>query len=206
MPNKINLKEIEKKAYTSFHQDGLIDVFAGLVFILYGIVMLTNNAPFLGLCWLPAILIWPLKKKITVPRMGFVVFSETRKLKLTKAGLITLITGIVAFLFILSVLKPGGLFAYIDNYAILLVGLLAAVPPLAGAFFTGIKRFYLYAILFFSVFAGEQFFIGTAPFNFLIFGIILFCIGIFVLVQFIKKYPKSGKEMFHDNKNRFESN
>ena len=57
MTTKINLKKIEKKAFTSFHQDGLIEILIGVIFILYGSVLLAGKAGFIGLCWLPGLLI-----------------------------------------------------------------------------------------------------------------------------------------------------
>ena len=79
MVSNIDLKEIEKKAFTSYHQDGLIEIFVGIVFILYGSVLLADKAGLIGLCWLPAALIVPFKKKVTVPRMGYVTFHSSRK-------------------------------------------------------------------------------------------------------------------------------
>ena len=43
MSDKINLKEIEKKVYLSFHQDGLLDLFLGLAIILFGIGIQIRN-------------------------------------------------------------------------------------------------------------------------------------------------------------------
>jgi len=71
---------------------------------------------------------------------------------------------------------------------------MVAIIPFIGAFKTGIKRFYIYAVLIFIVFALERFSSGTAPYSFGIFGLLLFFSGLIVLMIFINKYPKSGLE------------
>lgn len=195
MDQKINLKEIEKKAFTLYHQDGLIEILIGIVFILYGSVLLAGKAGFIGLCWLPAILIVPFKKKITVPRMGFVTFRSSRKIKITKASLIMLISGVAALLFILLNFHTKGITAWIDNNMILLIGIFVAIPPFIGAFLLNIRRFYFYSLLIACIFFVEHFFIGSFPYNSLIFGLILLTSGTIVLIQFLKKYPKPAKEI-----------
>jgi hypothetical protein len=36
MEKMINLKEIERKAYLSYHQDGIWDIMGGLILTVYG--------------------------------------------------------------------------------------------------------------------------------------------------------------------------
>lgn len=193
MVTKIDLKKIERKAFTSFHQDGLIEIFIGFVFILYGSVLLAGKAGFIGLCWMPALLIVPFKKVITVPRMGYVTFRTSRKIKMTKLALVIFIVGAFTLLLILLNYKGQGLNHWINNNLILLIGLFVAVPPLVGAYSLGIKRFYFYSVLLAGVFFIEHFFVGSFPYNALIFGLFLFISGAFVLFLFLKKYPKPEK-------------
>ena len=37
MEGKIDLRELERKAYTAYHGDGLLDIFCGLVLVLLGL-------------------------------------------------------------------------------------------------------------------------------------------------------------------------
>ena len=194
MNTKINLKEIEKKAFTSFHQDGLIEILVGLVFILYGSVLLTGKAGFIGLCWMPALLIVPFKKLITIPRMGYVTFRSSRKIKMTKIGLVLLITGSFTLLLILLNYKGQGLNEWINENQIFLIGIFVTIPPLVGAYSLGIQRFYFYSVLLACVFFIENFIVGSFPYNALIFGLILLTSGTIVLIQFVKKFPKPEKE------------
>ncbi len=42
MNKKINLKEIERKAYTSYHQDGLVDVSIAFVILAFGLMIIAD--------------------------------------------------------------------------------------------------------------------------------------------------------------------
>ena len=79
-----NLKEIERKAYMSYHQDGLLDIFAGLYILGFGFgIFIDIVLDFgLGAIIIPggfialALPIWfAAKRKITMPRIGFVNFG-----------------------------------------------------------------------------------------------------------------------------------
>jgi hypothetical protein len=86
-----NLKEIEKRAYMSYHQDGLLDIFAGLYILGFGLGIIMDVLWEFGFgVIMPAILIatvlpiWiEAKRKITMPRIGFVNFGTRGANKLT---------------------------------------------------------------------------------------------------------------------------
>jgi hypothetical protein len=193
METNINLKQLEKKVYTSYHQDGLIEIFIGLVFLLYGIMMVTENTPFIALSWMPALLILPAKKMITIPRIGIVRFKSTRKIKITKAAIVLLITGTFTLIIVLFFITNSTIKAFSENFLVFIIGAVVSVPSLVGAILLNIKRYFIYAFLSFWMFGLEGFFQGSAPYNFLSFGIILLVVGTFVLFTFINKHPKPEK-------------
>ncbi len=81
--DRISLKELEKKAFTSYHQDGLLDIFLGIGIIVFGLGMATDQFYFGSI--MPAILfpLWAAAKKaITIPRIGLVNFSPERKIRI----------------------------------------------------------------------------------------------------------------------------
>ncbi len=91
MLNKINLTEIEKKAFKSTFQDGLWDIMLGLVILAVGIIPLLSSWN-LGDFWSSMLLI-PFyiigytifnlgKRRITVPRMGLLKIGPLRQKKL----------------------------------------------------------------------------------------------------------------------------
>ena len=154
--------------------------------------MITENTPFIAMCWIPAILVMPAKKMITIPRMGVVKFKSARKIKITKAAIVLLITGSFSFLVILFFTSNSILKAFAENYLVFLVGAVIAIPPLVGAILLNIKRYFLYTFLMFWTFGLEGFYQGSAPYNFLSLGIILTTTGSFILITFLKKYPKQN--------------
>nr|QNO46757.1 hypothetical protein DEIDBPHB_00006 [Methanosarcinales archaeon ANME-2c ERB4] len=83
MAQKINLKELEKKAWASTFEDGITDIGAGLILLVSTICQIFNeSSPYLyPLFVVPALFIIVAKRYITVPRMGFVKFSRERTRK-----------------------------------------------------------------------------------------------------------------------------
>ena len=190
MTQKIDLKKIERRAYLSYHQDGVVDVFIGLVFLLYGVVMLADKAAFIGLCWMPALFIVPAKRWLTVPRMGYVKFSPSRSVMWTKIGIMALIVGMLFFFLFVYKSRSPGLRAFLDTYFLLLFGVFLAALPLTGAVVLGVRRFYGYAVLVLVLFALANFQKYPLPVVFLILGSVLLLAGLVVLIQFLRKYPK----------------
>jgi len=86
MTQNIDLKEIEKKVWTSYFEDGIIDIFAGAWILVFGILAIHTDRvwvagmfPVYGLALFVAI-----KKKITVPRIGYMKFNPQQKSKIEK--------------------------------------------------------------------------------------------------------------------------
>ena len=85
------IKELERKVYTSQHQDGLIDIFASIYIIGFSIgILLDYIWDFSFGVLLPGILVvlvvplWiTAKRRITMPRIGYVNFGTRGKTKIT---------------------------------------------------------------------------------------------------------------------------
>ena len=78
MSQSDELKKLSRKAYLSYHQDGLIDILIGLGVLGFGLMMLTDSVVFNMMAWMPIIFYVPLKNRITVPRFGYVQFTSER--------------------------------------------------------------------------------------------------------------------------------
>ena len=114
MTTDMNLKEIERKAWTSFFQDGLLDILMGLALLAVGIpAVLPNiftselhqNAAAAVLMVLAFVPYWAGKRFITAPRMGRARFSRARKSKQTKAAVTYAISVVVGLMPALPILK-----------------------------------------------------------------------------------------------------
>jgi len=209
MRENIDLKKLEKKAYKSTFQDGLWDIFIGFLFTQFAIAPFLSERG-LGDFWSSAVFfpiymiilagVMLLKKYVVAPRIGMVQFSKKRKSKLKKLILMTnifLVIGIIAGVFFvdLSNLNIKWLFP-VSFSLILLIGFSVAANLL------DMTRFYIYgAMNSLAVVAGELLyhFYGVSHHGFpLVFGItssLMILVGIVLLINFIRKYPKPSEDL-----------
>jgi len=213
MSDSVDIKALEKKAWRSTFQDGIWDIFFGLLFLGFGLSTLAElidlpENQFFDLGVIIILIPWNMttvlflylgKKFITIPRLGFVKFGARRK-KTRKRLIIFLIINVVfAFLFlILSFSGISSMFQLNPLLDPLLVGLLLITFPLS------IFAFFLdfYRLIFYSILAGLGFFISELFYplvgslydillSFGLIGIIIFTSGLFYLTKFLRKYPIS---------------
>lgn len=101
----IDLNDIERKAYTSRWEDGLLDLFVGLAVTLVGIAWLTPWGGLGGIAPVLLVPIWaPARRRWIEPRAGHVVFGAARRRReqmgavgLAALGAATLALGVLAF-------------------------------------------------------------------------------------------------------------
>ena len=213
----LNLTEIERKAYRSTFQDGLWDIFLGLQLLLLSISTLLSNIRttkmlhmgILVLLQVLVVLAFTIgKKRITIPRMGFVKFGPKRKRRITKSRIVLLfsvLVGVVVFLIALVLLQgnPAGrskllLFApvaWVVN-SIVVFSLLA--------YYMDFTRLYLYGVLFaltvpFDVAMKQFTVLNLDTIAFAVPGIAMLAVGMVLLVRFLHDYPTGIKEICNDN-------
>jgi hypothetical protein len=195
MSNNMDLKAIEQKTYLSYHQDGLADIAAGFLVGVFGLGMALNSGTLFTITWLPIALIFPLKRIITYPRIGYIKFAPVRRRKLSKgimalniAGVIFAGLGLIAFLGVsgeLADLKP-----LFDRYSTLLVGAIMACAIILAALVFQIKRFYAYAIIEFGAWLLSHMLQIDPGFPVAIAGGIVFLIGVAFLIRFLTENPR----------------
>ncbi len=214
-----NLKEIEKKAFRSTFQDGIWDIFLGLVLLILAVgTLLSNIGVTKGvhmtiLISLQAVVVLGFiagKKLITVPRMGFVKFGPKRKSKIRKSRIILLVSvlaGLVVFVAAALVIRsyPAGRpklllllpAAWVANAVIVFSFL---------AYYLDCTRLYAYGVLFalpvpvdmmVKEFAG----VNLSPVAFAVPATVMLVIGMVLLVRFLRDYPFPAKEMCNDAEN-----
>lgn len=203
MNNNINLKEIEKKTYTSYHQDGLLDIFAALYVIGFGLGILMNEIwDFDYGLMMPALLIvvvmpiWmSAKRKITMPRIGFVKFGAQEKNKLMAVFLGIMVAGILVFLafgltqndlpFWQDVIVANGMI-------VIGIGSLGFCGLFGSSM--GLKRLYGYGILSLALLTIGHFIGVFLAYIILALGITVMVTGFALLINFVKKYPIQGEK------------
>ena len=181
MSENIDLKKIEKKAWTSYFEDGFWDLFFGVIFITSAVRSLTDNVWFtLGIFGAVVINIVG-KRFITIPRMGRVKFGPVRQKKQFKMGVMILISLLV--IFVLGTFMANITFPVMAVWLAVFFGLLAYLMDFSRLFVYGLV--FATSEVIWSVY-GEPY----GPIANLIFGVIILMVGLAVLNRFLKKYPK----------------
>jgi len=160
MTEKINLKEVEKRIWSSIFQDGLIDIFIGCIVLMFALAPILSESigdfwssfiflPFWALIY---ILILVTKRNIIIPRTGIVKFGSIRKKKLITVNI--LISSVICLGLILGIILltdfnvPGWIHAarfgviilisallaayFLDFYLLIFYGILCALSPIIG--------------------------------------------------------------------------
>jgi len=209
MAENVDLKELEKKAYKSTFQDGVWDIYIGMLFIgwslrYFGIAFnsIIGLTIIIFYYTITVLFFYIAKKFIIVPRMGFVKFGPKRKADKRKLMIFASINTMVLLIFFLLTL--AGIFQYFQ-FKVFIVPLLIGVcfiwlPLSVVAYFLKYNRLFLYSLLGGLSFILSELlypFLGFPLNDFLLFGIsggAIIIIGIIYFILFLKKYPLSMKE------------
>lgn len=204
MNNDVNLKEIERKAFTSYFHDGMWDLYGGLILLGFGFTMLTGwdylMLPVVVTAMVPLLI----RKRIVTPRLGTVKFSPERQARTKKAMLAAVITGTFTALlgmvfFVLSSTDtmPQWLEIWMHDYFLAFFGGMIAVLITTAAFLVRVKRFYVYATLVFiafflaSMLRSED--MEIIPI--IVVGGLILLSGIVILIRFLRHNPLPKEEI-----------
>jgi uncharacterized protein (DUF486 family) len=202
MTKQDTLREIEKKAYMSYHQDGLLDIIIGLYALAFGLGIVADKILEFGFATImPAILIsivlpiWiQAKRKITMPRIGFVKFGARGSNKLFALLLGLSIAGLGVFMVFGVFMATGqnGRPLWLEilfQYGMVWIGLGAAVIGSLFAYTMGLKRLHGYGLLTLALFASGYFLRVPFEYHLLAIGIVIIASGAVLLVRFVRRYP-----------------
>jgi len=188
----IDLKAIEKKAFISYHQDGLSDIIVGLALLLTGFSLIydISTLAIIFICVLVP-LGTSLRKSIIVPRIGFVKFSKARLTRKNRLMIIalsaTFIVGV--FNFIAFGGEQSAWKEFVRNLELVPFGIVAAfIMALVGYLFA-IDRLIVYALLTAGSFVAFHLLGIPPPTNFFLLGIVILATGVILLLSFLRKYP-----------------
>jgi len=210
MAQRISLKEIERRAWTSFYQDGLWDIFLGLLLLAMAISALLSDTGmseaasmliYFGLVLLALLVLWAGKRLITVPRMGRVKFGPKRKRKLNKVRVILALSVLVGMaLFLAAQSVAGNLSKWMTFEFIFPAGWMVNCLVVFSlmAYFLDFSRLYvvgvMYAIPVPLEIMQRQF--TSIDLTFFTFGVpaaVILLMGAAVFVRFLRKYPLSAE-------------
>lgn len=196
-------KHINRRILLSLHQDGLLDILAGLIIITFGIIPLLDASGlgagwrqviFLSLYGLEVAGVLILKKKITQPRAGLVVISGKMQRKI---GLILLVLNLLIFLFfVVNYLFDLNIGKQLGQYQLsILLGLVFLMMLTVTGIMIKAFRFSVYGLLVLvSYLASEHLFLAGKiphhgiPLASMISGGIIVLSGILLLYKFLGRY------------------
>jgi hypothetical protein len=201
MENNIDLKEIERRAFLSYHEDGILDIYLGIGIMMASSVFFYEY--FIGLTGVVALL--PIlyaasKKQITIPRLGYVKFSNSTQGKarrsITLALLLGTLSAVAGFFAFYSVISSGynWIEPFIENWKIVIASILLVVFYLFG-YVSELERMYYYAVVSFLVFISGLIITVSGYWFPLILGGIICVNGLIHLYRFTQDYPlEKGRE------------
>jgi len=159
MSHTIDLKELEKKAYRSFFEDGIWDIYLGLMLLTIGggPALLALGAPVvwaaiapLAVVVLGMLIFFGGKKHLTVPRLGAVQFGPARTQRRKKTSVVLACSALVGIaLLALSATRslPSLGLAGVPTVAIIFAANCVIVFGL-GAYYLDFGRLYVYGLLY----------------------------------------------------------
>ena len=206
MADYIDLKKLERKAFSSIFEDGFFDLYIGILFLGMGLLTsIPETIPRIISYGLFALIIGAGlivflggKKIITVPRIGIIKIGQKRKAEKKKFVLILIVLIIMTGVFyVLTIYELIPFEAYVSA---LVFGIFFAIPISLLANLLRMDRFYIHAIL-----GGLSFFVSELSYSllnnpfysflaFLITGGIICATGIVFLYKFMQKYPVQKEE------------
>jgi hypothetical protein len=206
LSDEIDLKEMERRALTAYHEDGLLDIFWGGYLLFLGLVVFTPMEYRLIVVMPTAlgILLYDrAKKRVTYPRLGYVKFTKEMEARVLRD---TIIVIFVAWFVTLAGLftnmgvpeRASWLVLFLNRYNLLFQGGVLALIFLMLGRIMSISRLYHYSVISLLVFSAGYFYLDSPYIVSLqnlgvpcaIIGLIMVGIGASRLQRFIGKYSK----------------
>jgi hypothetical protein len=212
MSTQLDLKEIERKAFRSTYEDGLRDIYFGLIVICMSIFIYRPASGYSPMNIILALLamsvayslFWAGKKYITLPRMGQVRFGDIRRKKKTTMviflSFVVLVQLIILGLTTLGWLIPevgarvSGFLKSQDlmDLTVALIGSLFVVSGMTlTVYFSDFPRgYFIAAMMALAVFL--MIYLNQPVYPILI-GALMIIPGAVLFFRFLKKYPLPGE-------------
>ena len=197
MSEPLNLKELERKAWQSFQQDGLMEVFLGALLVLAFLAGIAGEQRFF--VYIVMLLLGPMlflaKRYVTVPRIGQVQFGPKRKANQRRLAVVAVVA--VGLTLALMLLAMRGSSWLRDNHVLISFGLggMVALVFTAMAYLKDFPRLYIVGLLIGAAFTVTELLDNPAPL--LVVGSILFVVGLAILARFVRQYPVPSAGVSH---------
>ena len=205
MSQNVDLKALEKKAWRSVFQDGLWDIFLGLLLMAFGLSAWLDMLAlgegmrmgiYIGAEVFAMLVLFVGKRFITNPRMGRVNFGAERQKRRNIVRLLLFISVLVGlvmwFLASSRISGEGSILSGKWFFPSIWVLNMLMVFGL-GAYFLEYERLYVIGFLYAMVIPLNEVIkntarVSTAMYLFLVAGLIVVVMGIFYLLRFMRDY------------------
>ena len=200
MSESLNLKELERKAWQSFQQDGLMEVSLGALLVLAFLAGIAGEQRFF--VYIVMLLLGPMlflaKRYVTVPRIGQVQFGPKRKANQRLLAVVAVVA--VGLTLALMLVAMRGSSWLRDNHVLISFGLggMVALVFTAMAYLKDFPRLYIVGLLIGAAFTVTQLLDNPAPL--LVVGSILFVVGLAILARFVRQYPVPSAGVSHSSR------
>ena len=193
MSEMIDLRDVERRAWTLYFQDGLWDIFFGLLFLGGGLRALTDNLWFYLLVAAGVLVLILGKRWITLPRLGQINYGPQRQARLNVVRLVgfavMVYTAVVLAMILsgadLSGIPVGWIFVFLVPGVFIIM-----------AYMMDFTRLYGYAILIAAFMViSEMYSYPTDAWAQIVAGLVPLMVGIVLLVRFLRSYPVVDEEM-----------
>ena len=187
MSDMFNLRHVERRAWRLYFEDGLWDIFLGLLFLGGGLRSLTGNLWYYLLIAAGVLVVILGKRWITLPRLGQIQFSPQRQQRgnvvRIEALVVLLLTAVIFILLVMGVDLSGLPVSWL--FVVMVPGIF-----LLMAYMLDFTRLYGYTVLV-AIFTVLGEFVGNpqAAWAQIIAGLVPLAVGIVLLVRFLRRYP-----------------
>ncbi len=142
---------------------------------------------------------------VTIPRMGYVNFTNARKAKERRKMSFWLVLGIVVFGAVLVGLAKRNILPGLDSvpqaYPLLALAVIFSSLIIAAALMFGAVHLYAYAALVLVVLVPFQSIYAPEPHRVTFAGALILLCGLLTFIRFLRKYPLPEKEVYDVNTN-----
>jgi hypothetical protein len=195
-----DLKEVERRAFRGFYQDGLWDIYFGLLLVcVYLFTLLEGQgvwirfAAYLVIFGGTYALFWAGRKWITAPRLGQVRFGPQRRVRKIKMVLLLTVSVVVNIALVavavLARRDPAlqGAWSQAGNWLGWGMGAWIAVLIALLGYWMDFDRLMYYAVFFGGSFTVAE--VWRSTFGFLVVGAGMIIIGLVFLLRFLRNHP-----------------
>jgi hypothetical protein len=193
MQENVDLKQITKKVYMSYFQDGLWDILLGIYLVGWGLSIWQDLVAVMGGIWVALyFLVLGLKRWLTYPRTGYSKLTDARKqhMRMVILGTVTFLLGLA----VLFIFNAGARPAWFDEYFMFMFGVMTAIVISLLGFWWRVTRWYVFSVLIIIFSAAYQWLDLSLGLSFIIPGGLIALFGFYLLVSFLWKYPKITQE------------